>query len=170
MSDPVEVSDQRSLPSQAYSPSQITLFGVPLSYLDFPTFGTSAPNIRLQIYVAPLVLQIVIPGVGPIVLSPFREVALIYGYGYQGHCYSFAEPAILLVDPATRQLAQGCGFDPALGYQMWSAEKLDNTVHLQVTQDFFEEVVLRRNMGTSKQPISYHSAMKVSHRGGKLMD
>jgi hypothetical protein len=170
MSDPVEVTPQRSLPERQYSASRITLYGVPLTYLEFPVVRPALAAARQQIHVASY-LQIVVPPIGPILVPDFqKQVALIYGYAYQGHCYSFPEPVVLLVNIDTQQPALGCGYDPALGYQMWSAEKLDTTVQIQVTQDFFEELVLRRNLGTAKQPVSYHSAAMVSHRGGKLME
>jgi len=169
MSDPVEVTTGKSLPEQSYSPSRITLYGVPLAVLDFPLVQPAQAGRRF-IHVASYV-TIILPNAGPILMPDFtRQVALIYGYAYQGHCYSLSEPVVLLVDINTQQPAQGCGYTPALGYQMWTAEKLDTTVQIQFTQDFFEELVLRRNLGTAKQPVSYHSAMLVSHRGGKLME
>lgn len=170
MSDPVEVTTQRTLPEHRYSPSRITLYGVPLDYLEFPTPPSSLVAIRWrQIHVASY-LEIVLPPIGPIQFpDQQKQVALIYGYAYQGHCYSFPEPVVLLVDTQTQQPADGCGYDN-LGYRMWSAEKLDTTVQIQFTQDFFEELVLRKNLGIAKQPISYHSATLVAHRGGKLMD
>ena len=169
MPDPVEVATQRSLPEQSYSPSRITLYGVPLAVLDFPLVQPAMAGRRF-IHVA-CYISIIFQNAGPILIPDYtRQVALIYGYAYQGHCYSLSEPVVLLVDSNTQQAAQGCGFDPALGYQMWTAEKLDTTVQIQFTQDFFEELVLRRNLGTPKQPVSYHSAYLVSHRGGKLME
>ncbi len=170
MSNPVEVTTERAVPEQQYSPSRITLYGVPLIDIDFPAVQPPQAGGRLLIQVTTSIV-ITLPLIGPILLADgTRQVALIYGYAYQGHCYSFPEPVVLLVDANTQQAAVGCGYDPNLGYQMWTAEKLATSVQIQFTQDFFEELVLRRNLGTAKQPVSYHSAMLVSHRGGKLME
>ena len=145
MSLPVEVTNVPAAPTAQYSSSAIALYGVPLTEF-----------LAVPIYVNAFAM-------------PNRfETALIYGYSYQGHCYSMPEPVALVVEKTKRQPLKGCGYGS--DYLMWVVEKLDTTVLIQTTGDTFEELVLRRNLGAAKQPVSYHSAMQMAHRGGKLIE
>jgi len=146
MTNLVEVTQERPVPSPAaYSPSRITLYGVPVLWLDLRDES---------IFCNPV--------------SPQRRLALVYGFCYQGHCYSLPEPVIVLVN-GEGQEAQGCGWDPAQ-YWSWDVDKLDQTIQLQVQSDTFEQLVLNRNINVTKQPVAYSIAFQMSHRGGKLTE
>ncbi|WP_243368810.1 hypothetical protein [Microvirga solisilvae] len=146
MSNLVEVTQERPIPDyEAYSPSKIRLYGVPVVSLDLKDDS---------IFCIPV--------------TPDKCLALIYGFCYQGHCYSLPEPVIVLVN-GEGDLAQGCGWDPDY-YWSWDVDKQDQTIHLQVQSDSFEELILKRNINTTKQPVAYSIAFQMSHRGGKLTE
>lgn len=149
MTDLVEVTRGRAVPaSYQYSPSQITLYGSPIAVLEMGISGTivcvpDPPN-------------------------PEQTLALVYGFCYQGHCYSLPEPVIVLVKGVGRA-ADGCGWNNQ-SYFAWDVDKLQPTIHLQAQGDTFEELILNRNLNTTKQPIAYSIAHQMAHRGGKLTD
>jgi hypothetical protein len=112
------------------------------------------------------------------------ELALIYGYDYQGHCYRLDTPKLFMVQAQTRLPASGCNFegdfwhrDPSfpnvpviVRYSMWEVDKLDQTLQLDLKQGFFDALILDANLPTGKQPASYRIATAVGHRSGKLTD
>jgi hypothetical protein len=162
MSDPTEVVVEKPAPTPSYSASEITLYGVPLLGME-AFFGFDTRKIFVSMLVTP-------ENPAPAVNLQF---ALIEGYAYQGHCYSLPEPAIVLVDQSKQLPAQGCGYTNAvgvLGYSMWSVDQKEQTAQLQLTNDFFESVILRKNLPGPKQPGSYNAMMQIAHRGGKLME
>lgn len=156
MTLPVEVVVGRSQPNQQirYSPSELTLYGVQLGALT-AWIGYQAQPIEARISILPQGNVAYIAG-------------LIYAFAYQGHCYHLPEPVILMV-PDNDVPAQGFDFDPNY-YRMWRVDKLDRTLQLETTADTFEEVVLKRALMGTKQPISYASRALLSHRGGKLSE
>ena len=168
MSDPVEVVGQKVHPPQgtfpSYSASRIALYGIPLAHVN-AIVGGSNDNIDMQTY--PL------PAPNTTLQRPYI-VALIYGYAYQGHCYSLPEPVALVV-PHTNETegpAVGCGYDSGgnFNYSMWMIDKLEKTVQIQMTNDTFEELLLRRNVAGARPPLSYRSTMQLAHRGGRLVE
>lgn len=156
MTLPVEVVAGRAEPSPDlhYSPSEISLYGVPLGALD--------AWIGRQARVTVAAVCVVTQGEDPFI------PALIYAFAYQGHCYNLPEPVILLVEDLGAPAA-GFDFDPAQ-YSMWKVDKLDRTLQLETTADTFEEIILKRALAGTKQPISYASRAQISHRGGKLSE
>jgi hypothetical protein len=172
MTLPVEVVKGRDRPGRLgpmgvghYSPSEITLYGMRLHFVD-ACIGQQNMPVETNIGVV---------AAGVVNFFP----ALIYAFAYQGHCYHLPEPVILMVqgggDPAE-------GFDfEVMNYQvnpptnhtrylMWKVDKLDRTLQLETTTDTFEEIVLKRVLAGAKQPISYASRAQISHRGGKLSE
>lgn len=146
MSNLTEVTQERPIPDyDAYSPSTIRLYGVPVLWLDLK------PD---SIFCAPV--------------GSDKTLALIYGFCYQGHCYSLPEPVIVLVSGKAEE-AEGCGWDGKY-YLSWDVSKHDQTIHLQVQSDTFEELILKRNINATKQPVAYSIAFQMSHRGGKLTE
>jgi hypothetical protein len=165
MTLPIEVVKGREQPDAAYhySPSQITLFGTPLFALD-AWIGRQQQLVEAQISI------IQQGGVTPTATpaEPAFIPALIHAFAYQGHCYNLPEPVILLVEDVGKP-AMGFDFDPAL-YDMWKVDKLDRTLQLETTGDTFEEIILKRTLAGTKQPIAYASRAQISHRGGKLSE
>jgi hypothetical protein len=149
MTDLVEVTQGRPVPAEySYSPSRITLYGVPIFALEMGQQGTIVCT--------------------PDPPHPERTLALVYGFCFQGHCYSLPEPVIVLVAGAGRH-ADGCGWENQ-GYRAWDVDKLDQTIQLQVQGDTFEQLILNRNLNTTKQPVAYSIAHRMAHRGGKLTE
>lgn len=141
-----EVTEERPIPSPVtYNPSRIVLYGVRL--------------VRLQLEGESVVC---------LPLNSARTLALIYGFCYQGHCYSLPEPVIVLVK-GPGVAAQGCGWNSA-HYKSWEVDKRDPTIQLQAQSDTFEELILNRNLNANKQPVAYSIAHQMSHRGGKLTE
>lgn len=153
MAAPVEVTTEKVAPTGHYRASRIALYGIPFALADC-LVGTATRIVGVGFVATP-------------VFGPWRP-ALIYGYSYQGHVYSLPEPVIMLVDAGTAAPADEAGYDQR--YMRWEADKLDKTAQLMLTNDTFEELLLKKNMGETRQPMSYHAAMAISHRGGKLMD
>ena len=170
MTLPVEVVKARATPSGDYSPSALTLYGVVLTSLD-AWIGKAFQNTPRPTKVS------IIPQSGGqpsnLAQGPYAKAryspALIYAFAYQAHCYHLPEPVILIVDSNEEKPAIGFDFDKT-GYSMWTVEKLDRTLQLEPTSDTFEEIVLKRALAGTKQPMSYASRAMISHRGGKLSD
>jgi hypothetical protein len=171
MTLPVEVVTGREKPSVPYSPSKITLYGIPMATLAANIGSVTQPMTR------PAMVNVTIPICDKVQFYS----ALIYAYAFQGHCYHLPEPTILVVQGALTQ-AVGFGFEqihyPPKGgsainrtpYFMWVVEKLDRTLQLEMTSDTFEEIVLKRGLTGTKQPLSYATRVTISHRGGKLTE
>jgi hypothetical protein len=154
MTDLVEVTTIRPDPSQIYSPSGIILYGVPVSPLP-------VQYIQIVVSAAPLVPNLTV------------QMALIYGYCFQGHCYTMQEPTLVAIPftyPNQPYPANGCGWDGNNGYVMWTVDKLDSGIQLQLQGDTFEELILRRNVNRTKQPVSYSQSWAMAHRGGTLTE
>ena len=159
MTLPIEVvvgRDTLATTKLAYSPSKIVLYGVYLYQLEATIGGAAEGVAAVSVNVVPTC-----PG------RTFMP-ALVYAFAYQGHCYNLPEPTLLIVQgkPAP---AEGFGFDNT-GYKMWQVEKLDRTMQLEMTNDTFEEIALKRMLQGTKQPLSYASRAAISHRGGKLSE
>jgi hypothetical protein len=161
MNDPVEVVDQKVQPTQnaRYSPSSIVLYGRSIGSVS-AVVGTDNDKVDMLTWAFRFLPQ-------PIIYN----VALIYGFAYQGHCYSLPEPVAFVVPPANNP-AVGCGYEGAgnFNYQMWTVEKLDKTVQVQMTNDTFEELLLRRTIAGARPPLSYRAAARLAHRGGQLTE
>jgi hypothetical protein len=168
MTLPVEVVKARERPSGDYSPSAVTLYGIVLTSLD-AWIGKAFQNTPKPTKVS------IIPQAGAGSSAPAGgdgvrySPALIYAFAHQAHCYHLPEPVILIVD--SKEEAPATGFDfEATGYSMWKVEKLDRTLQLEPTSDTFEEIILKRALAGTKQPIAYASRAMISHRGGKLSE
>jgi hypothetical protein len=163
MAGPVEVTQFKVNPKKFYRPSSITLYGIELAAVEC-FIGLSDLKVGIGLAATPV-------GSPP---KPLWEPALIYGYSYQGHVYNLPEPVIILVNKNSGKLADEAGYyngPPYIPpYMQWEADKLEKTAQLMVTNDTFEELILKKNIGETRQPMSYHAAMVISHRGGKLMD
>jgi hypothetical protein len=161
MSDLYEVTDQRPDPQgigALYSGARITVYG---------TLSVGSIVDGIGVAVQPVDLAAAQP-------QPL-DLVLVYGYAYQGHCYSLPEPVFMVIDAARREApgaaanARGCGYLAADGYSMWHVDKLDRTVQIQIAGDFFEQLILPKNLpGGAQQPMSYHGKNVIHHRGGKL--
>lgn len=164
MKDPVEVATQKTVPEVSqYQPTELRLYGV--SIHDLIAKYPDDTQIKIS-------MNVLTTG------DQKLELALIYGYSYEGHCYSLPKPCLILVDSATKSDADGCGYSGGYKYDattvshyyMWTADKLDRTLELSVRQGFFEEIILDQNLGGSKPPAAYGTRVQLAHRGGKLTE
>jgi hypothetical protein len=108
--------------------------------------------------------------------NPDFRLALIYGYAFEGHCYKLDKPTITVVE-LDGAPAVGCdyndfgdGVQATERYRMWVVKKLDRTVQIEVTQGFFEQLILEANLPGRRSPNTYTSNMVLSHRSGRLSE
>src|SRR5262245_29023651 len=142
MTDPIAVTERKVVPEvdpakypavTAFQPTLVRLYGIPLEGISLGPLGALAMSTTYQMTLA---------------ISPQRpcryELAAIYGYSYEGKCYSLPKPCLVVVDYSTRSYANGCGYEgnynvieptppstaaPApIRYLMWTADKLDRTL------------------------------------------
>jgi hypothetical protein len=148
MTDLLEVTRDRPHPQRmGYHPSRITLYGVPFVHLN-------TNNVTVYFLPSPIIRN--------------RSLVLVYGYCYQGHCYTLPEPMVVLVDERSVPADGSCGWRAP--YRRWEVDKLDRTIQFQAFGDTFEELILKRNINASKQPVAYSIAWQMAHRGGKLVE
>lgn len=168
MKEPVAATTRKVIPEAKYQPTQLRLYGVPIGVKvgGSPPFSVESADFSLGLNVFSK-------------SDPNKryEMAVIYGYAYEGNCYSLPKPSIVVVDRATRQDASGCGYENtyadaknALKYYMWTADKLDKTLELSLRQGFFEDIILDVNTNGQKAPSTYSMKVQMAHRGGKLVD
>jgi len=167
MKDPVAVTEQKVIeevtgaaPNAAYQPALVRLYGVPINEIAAESFGH-----RPAANASPFAVTVAATG--------RFIVAAIYGYSYEGHCYSLPKPCLLVVDGAGAA-AEGCGYNalttPTTNYQMWTADRLDRSMMLCVEQGYIEELILQQSIGGAKTPAAYGTKVQLAHRGGKLND
>jgi len=99
------------------------------------------------------------------------QIVAAYGYAYEGHCYRFDRPRILMFAstgvPAMAPAA-GCGFNISAQYQMWRVPADKEVMELTAQIDTFRAVVLEANLPGRRPPNTYASDMMLAHRGGRL--
>ena len=166
-----DYTGRKTVPDPRYTDSRIYLYGV--TDADFMVLpGPILDKKQTLVEVRPL--------------SPADkgwELAVIYGYGYQGHCYELDRPRMFLVKKSCRQIASGCGYGdeyvqsggqagpPTVArYSMWVVDKLDETMQIDVRNDTYETLVLEGNLPTNRQPTAYAIRFTMGHRSGKLTD
>jgi hypothetical protein len=181
MKDPVEVASQKSIPEVEYSPTVpptvrpfqptlVRLYGIEIKTI---AAGRIGPAESGECYIT----------VSVSFENKNYKMAAIYGYSYEGHCYSLPKPCFVVVDGGTEQPADGCGYGGALNlaqdqaganvtieYRMWTADKLDRTLAMSLEQGFVEDVILQQNVSGPKAPAAYGTRVTLAHRGGKLTD
>lgn len=99
------------------------------------------------------------------------QIVAAYGYAYEGHCYRFDRPRVLMF--ASNGLppmasAAGCGFNISPQYQMWRVPAEREVMELTAQIDTFRKVVLEANLPGRRPPNTYASDMMMAHRGGRL--
>ena len=116
---------------------------------------------------------------GGIVLATFLDdkedhpisAGVIFGYAYEGHCYDFPKPKIMLIRAAPQEIpADDCGFDAKEEYRVWVVDKLDHCTEIELSQGFVEQIVLEANLPGKRSPRSYSATMQLAHRSGRLTE
>jgi hypothetical protein len=99
------------------------------------------------------------------------QIVAAYGYAYQGHCYRFDRPRVLMFSSneiAPMEPAVGCGFNISPQYQMWRVPADKDVMELTAQIDTFRSLVLEANLPGRRPPNTYASEMMLAHRGGRL--
>jgi hypothetical protein len=166
MKEPVAVAEQKVVPeatSAVYQPELVRLYGVAITQISGGGFDTRGPLVNIS--VSPSATP------APPTAAPTAwQAALIYGYSFEGQCYSLPKPCVMVVRGAGAA-AVGCGYNlpTPMGYMMWTADKLERTATISVEQGTIEDLVLQQNVG-GKAPSAYGTRVQVAHRGGKLTE
>ncbi|AHK46992.1 hypothetical protein OV14_b0474 (plasmid) [Ensifer adhaerens OV14] len=96
-----------------------------------------------------------------------KSIGVIYGYAYEGHCYKLPKPQIMCLSKRPSKIAKGdcgcdCGFDSAFGYAVWSIDKLDRAISLDVRAGDLKTLVLDENMPGNRSPLAYAQTMALA--------
>jgi hypothetical protein len=96
-----------------------------------------------------------------------KSIGVIYGYAYEGHCYKLPKPQIMCLSERPSAIAKGdcgcdCGFDPKFGYAVWSIDKLDRAISLDIRADDLKTLVLDENLPGNRSPLAYAQTMALA--------
>ncbi|WP_457584983.1 hypothetical protein [Ensifer canadensis] len=96
-----------------------------------------------------------------------KSIGVIYGYAYEGHCYKLPKPQIMCLSKRPSKIAKGdcgcdCGFDPKFGYAVWSIDKLDRAISLDIRADDLKTLVLDENLPGNRSPLAYAQTMALA--------
>jgi hypothetical protein len=98
-----------------------------------------------------------------------ESIGVIYGYSYEGHCYKFPKPQIMLLPVVSRPVVDGdCGYMAELGYAVWQVDKLERAVVLDVRTNDLKTLVLDANAPGNRSPLAYAQVMALApHRSSR---
>ena len=93
-----------------------------------------------------------------------KSIGVIYGYAYEGHCYTLTKPQIMFLPTDPQKIVGGtcgcdCGYVHELGYAVWEIDKLEHVVALDVRSDDLKTLVLEENMPGNRSPMAYAQTM-----------
>ncbi|WP_455918941.1 hypothetical protein [Ensifer canadensis] len=96
-----------------------------------------------------------------------NSIGVIYGYAYEGHCYKLPKPQIMCLSERPTKIAKGdcgcdCGFDPKFGYAVWSIDKLERAISLDIRADDLKTLVLDENLPGNRSPLAYAQTMALA--------
>jgi hypothetical protein len=144
-------------PSIDYFPDEIVLYGVKLNETHpRATLPFGGKRVRLKVF----------DENGQVSDSNGLAIAVIYSYSFEGHCYRFERPKLMVFEAKTRE-AKGCGYD-GTGYMMWRIDAKRPMMELKTSVDLAEMLVLEANMPGNRAPNTYGNSMQLAHRGGRL--
>ncbi|TCS01606.1 hypothetical protein EV281_106351 [Rhizobium sp. BK418] len=91
------------------------------------------------------------------------SIGVIYGYAYEGHCYKLPKPRIMYL-PVEAEEIQGddCGYSSALGYSVWSLDKLERVIALDVRSDDIKTLILDENLPGNRSPLAYAQTQSLA--------
>ncbi|MCB4769557.1 hypothetical protein LGR54_13140 [Ancylobacter sp. Lp-2] len=153
-----------------YRPNEILLYGVQLNanynFADIPfdpVVAMDRPGIVLRLQAHKAEDQLGTLPLGGDQMS----IIIAYGYAYEGSCYRFDRPRLLLLAPAVAHLkAAGCGFDES--YDMWRITSKTMLLDITIAAGLAEELILAANLPGNRLPNTYGNHMELAHRGGRL--
>jgi hypothetical protein len=161
-----------------YALNEIILYGLRLNGIG----GSTSANIIVSETQSPpetLRLRLDLMRNGAVMAPAEVVIAAVTAYSFEGYCYRFARPKILLFPyGAPDEPAQGCGFElpdfassaalPDNAYRMWRIRTKTQLVELDTKADFAETLVLEANLPGKRPPATYSLDMEMAHRGGRL--
>jgi hypothetical protein len=103
------------------------------------------------------------PGINVEIVS----LGVIYGYSYEGHCYKLPKPQIMYLPVLPEDIIGGscgcdCGYVPELGYVVWSIDKLQRVIALDIRSDDLKTLVLDENMPGNRSPLAYSQTLALA--------
>ncbi|MBB4292254.1 hypothetical protein GGE16_004330 [Rhizobium leguminosarum] len=95
------------------------------------------------------------------------SIGVIYGYAYEGHCYKLPKPRIMYLPVKATQIPHDdcgcdCGYSPALGYSVWSLDKLERVIALDVRSDDIKTLILDENLPGNRSPLAYAQTQSLA--------
>lgn len=119
------------------------------------------------------------------VSNGFASVGVIYGYAYEGHCYKLPKPKIMILPVPPHKIIAAkceckgddddehqrehncncgceCGYSAKLGYVVWSVDKLERAVTLDIRSDDLKTLVLDENLPGNRSPLAYAQSMALA--------
>lgn len=139
-----------------YYPDEIVLYGVKLNQgVNNPDLPFDQKRLCLEVKKNGKTM-----GEGSIV------IAVIYGYGFEGHCYRFDRPKLMIFEHNRNDDAEGCGF--AAPYKMWRIGSKRSLMELSTKVGLAEELILEANLPGNRAPNTYGNSMQMAHRSGRL--
>lgn len=99
------------------------------------------------------------------------KMVAVYGYGYQGQCYTLPKPKILIAKADVLNGAkyakfdEACGYSAKAGYACYQLRSTDHFSFLDLSSGDVKEKILDENMPGKRSPLAYAQAMSQSHRG-----
>lgn len=96
-----------------------------------------------------------------------KSIGVIYGYAYEGHCYTLPKQQIMYLPREPREiLGTDCGYDcgyvPELGYAVWQIDKFETVLAVDVRSDDVKALVLDENLPGSRSPMAYAQTMSMA--------
>jgi hypothetical protein len=140
-----------------YHSDHITLYGVKLND------GERAPKLPFANKL--LRLEVLDEGGNPVGEKDVI-IGVVYGYGFEGHCYRLDRPKLVIFDRTDDKPAKGCGFDDP--YRMWRVRSKDVLLEFVMSVDTAETLILEANLPGNRAPNTYGNSMQLAHRGGRL--
>jgi hypothetical protein len=94
-------------------------------------------------------------------------IAIAYGYAFEGYCYRFDRPKLLISEDVGDKPAVGCGFE-GKGYYMWNIRSKTELLQIDLSSDLAEKLILEANLPGNRAPNTYGNSMQLAHRGGRI--
>lgn len=178
MTDSSDIPAPQTPPT--YTPDAITIYGIKLNSAGAPygevkaSASTTAAGertvMRMELWTEAAPKKPA-QALGPADCS----IVVAYGYSYEGHCYRFDKPRLLLLRGEADLPAVGCGFDAIQDgktgqsvYRMWHVRADQPLMEVQTTLGTAQSLVLEANLPGKRAPNTYDNDMQMAHRGGRL--
>lgn len=95
------------------------------------------------------------------------SIGVIYGYAFEGHCYKLPKPKIMYLPVKAGEIPGDdcgcdCGYSQALGYSVWSLDKLERVIALDVRSDDLKTLILDENLPGNRSPLAYAQTQSLA--------